>query len=116
MKLPIIPLSLFTVFIIGAGVTNPDQKKFEQFIMEKGSTTIKQEICQTESENILEKFVSNACTLLTNSSMELVSRFVTENTTRQNFLLFSIYEVNPEITEFKALGMFNNFIVLKEGK
>lgn len=116
MKLPIVPLSLFTGFIIVTGITNPDPKKFEQFIIEKGSTTIKQEICQTKSDNLLEKFVSNACTLLTDSSVELVSRFVTQNTTRQNFLLFSIYEVDPEVTEFKALGMFNHFIILKQGK
>lgn len=117
MKLPLIPLSILSILIISAIVTNPDQKKFETFVAEKGSKTIKQDICQSNSQStgILENFASKACTLIGDTSMELVARFVAENTTRHNYLLFSIYELDAKIHHSKTLGLFNNFVILDDG-
>ncbi|BAQ62705.1 hypothetical protein GM3708_3111 [Geminocystis sp. NIES-3708] len=117
MKLPLIPLSILSLLIISAVVTNPDQKKFETFIAEKGSKAIKEDICQSNSQStgILENFASKACNLIGDTSMELVARFVAENTTRHNYLLFSIYELDANIHHSKTLGLFNNFVILDDG-
>lgn len=116
MKLSLIPLSIFSLLIIGAVITNPNQKKFEQFIAEKGSKTIQKEVCKSNSQSvgILENFASKACTLIGDTSMELVARFVAENTTRHNYLLFSIYELDADIHKSKTLGLFNNFVILDD--
>lgn len=117
MKLPLIPLSIFSLLIISAVITNPNQKKFEQFIAEKGSQIIKEEVCKSNSQSlgILENFASKACTLISDTSLELVARFVAENTTRHNYLLFSIYELDANIHHSKTLGLFNNFVILDDG-
>lgn len=117
MKLSLIPLSIFSLLIIGAVVTNPNQKKFEQFVAKKGNKTIQQEVCKNnfQSRDILENFASKACTLISNTSMELVARFVAENSTRHNYLLFSIYELDVNIHKSKTLGLFNNFVILDDG-
>jgi Domain of unknown function (DUF4359) len=117
MKLPLIPLSIFGLLIIGAVVSNPNQKKFEQFIAKKGSQIVKEEVCKSKSQSlgILENFASKACTLISDTSLELVARFVAENTTRHNYLLFSVYELDANIHHSKTLGLFNNFLILDDG-
>ncbi|MBL1209598.1 DUF4359 domain-containing protein [Geminocystis sp. GBBB08] len=117
MKLPLISLSIFSLFVIGAVVTNPNQKQFEQFIAEKGSQNITEEICKSNSKSmgILENFASKACTLISDTSVELIARFVAQNTTRHNYFIFSIYELNANIYHSKTLGLFNNFIILDDG-
>lgn len=85
---------IFGIFIL-LFLTNPDQKKFNSFIINK--------INQSQNSNELDRMIVQG----------LGPLFINANSTRMNFIFFSIYTLNLNQAgrkDIKLLGILSNFL------
>ncbi|ACK69746.1 conserved hypothetical protein [Gloeothece citriformis PCC 7424] len=100
---------------IAMGVTNPNPQAYINYMSEKLLTEgekvfcQKTEACQENSSGI----VKNALAIVRGKvARPLIQTVIEESTTRQNFLLFSLYNTEvPDVGSIKTLGILNQFFI-----
>lgn len=103
-------------------LTNPSHKTYEVYATAKLSDYLKVEGCEKKLPNFFE----GGCKDVINSLQPQILDLFARSTTRQNFLIFSIYKTNikPETLSpllpsglpeyyFESLGIFNNLNTYK---
>ncbi|HLP90555.1 MAG TPA: DUF4359 domain-containing protein [Nostocaceae cyanobacterium] len=109
-------LGVAGVGILGMAMatTNPDQAKYEKFAVEQLTGYLKTDVCK-KAPNFLEKFVQVDCDRLIDSANPQIRDIITSTTTRQNYILFSVYRTELKIDSllpgytFETVGAFDNF-------
>ncbi len=92
--------------------TNPSSQKYEEFATEQLVIYAKENVCSSESANLEQIIKNQVCNLLLDTGRAKIPNLVAQNTQRQNFLLFSVYETNLYLYEFQTIGVFNEFHVI----
>ncbi len=101
---------------LSMAITNPDHEAYEEYAIEKIVTYLKEDGC-SQLGNQLGAFLKNQCHTLVDIAKPKIKQIVVEETQRQNFLFFSIYETNLSIGNgfpgyhVVIIGVFNNFII-----
>lgn len=97
-------------FFLYGYFTNPSEQKFNEFITENTQGSLKDQICNAnKSEDILSNLKSLTCNFVADQSSGAIEQFLSENTIRNNYLIFSIYQVKTPVYKSQTLGIFNQF-------
>jgi hypothetical protein len=110
------------VALIGLGglmiATNPGSQVYEQYATEQLAQYLKTEGC-TQLSDKLGGFVQGYCKTLVDTGRPQLEKLISQQTTRQNYLLFSIYQTNLSLPSpvpsyhFETIGAFQNFYTYK---
>ncbi|MEM9905417.1 MAG: DUF4359 domain-containing protein [Cyanobacteria bacterium P01_D01_bin.44] len=108
---------------VALAVTNPGPRAYETFAIAQLSQYVSSTVCEEIPGN-LNQVLQNPCSRLLDNNHEEVRQLVREQTSRSNFVLFSLYETRlavPGLTvlpayEVKALGIGRNFFVYQAGQ
>lgn len=110
-------LGLGTVMVL----TNPGQTPYEEFAVQKLSEYGKTQVCNT-LPNVLGNSLREQCSTMVDTTRPHLKPLIGNNTKRQNFLLFSLYQtdlaIGPMIPtyHFETIGVFQTFFVVKAEK
>ncbi len=100
-------------------VTNPDQATYESFATTKLVDYLGREVCSNAVQTL---GLNRDCEKFLRSNQALIRRLITRQTQRQNFLFFSIYRTDLELTvllpsyQFETMGGLGQFYVYKSEK
>lgn len=106
------------VLLVGSGIlmvcNNPGPKDYERYATESLVVHLKEEVCPQAPTN-LGPFLQSYCKTLVDTGRPQIKHIIADTTTRQNFLVFSIYETtlalpSPAPTyQFQTLGVMKEF-------
>jgi uncharacterized protein YceK len=106
------------IVLVGLGVTmgltNPKPKAYENYASQSLDLYLKDNLCPQFTGG-LNKILQSQCHSLVDTARPHLTQIIAQKTTRQNFLLFSIYETNLSIPSalpdyhVKTLGVFEQF-------
>lgn len=107
-----------TLAVLGVvmATTNPSQRKYEDFAIQKLTEYLKTDVC-TKAPKAFENFLQRNCSVLVDSSRPQMQQIIAQTTQQQNFIFFSIYRtdlfINPLIPSyhFATVGAFQNFYI-----
>ncbi|NER21312.1 MAG: DUF4359 domain-containing protein [Symploca sp. SIO1B1] len=108
--------------LVGLGtvmaVTNPHQDGYDDYAVERLSTYLKEEACsQVPQLPQVEDFLQRQCKSLVDTARPQIKQILSEKTERQNFLLFSIYRtdlnISPSLPAYhvETVGVFQKFYI-----
>lgn len=95
-------------------LTNPGQRDYEAYATEQLTSYLKENVCTQVSQE-LQGLLESYCKSLVDTGQPQLRQLIAEQTTRHNFLLFSIYQTQLSLPspipgyEFQTLGMFQQF-------
>ena len=118
-------ISISGIIIIGisaiAFLTNPGEKGYQKYADATLKTKLKDKICTQVSED-LGVWLEGQCHLLVNSASPYLAQIVQQQTKRQNFLLFSIYQADLPLPSplpsyhLATIGVLGNFYTYQAEK
>ncbi len=91
-------------------ITNPGSGNYEAYASERLNAYLKDDVCGE-----LTKKLRNPCLVLVDIARPQLNQAIANQTQRQNFLLFSIYQTDLSIPSeipdyhFETLGIFDQF-------
>ena len=93
-------------------ITNPGQNAYESYATEKLIVYIKENVCAQASDPL--GFLQPYCRSLIDTSHPHIQELITQQTQRQNFIFFSLYQTQLAIAAFpgyrvETVGVFQNF-------
>lgn len=97
-------------------MTNPGQGEYEHYATDALTSYLKQSVC-TKTAGDLKAALSSGCKTLVDTGRPNLHYIISQTTTRQNYVLFSIYETdfafNSSSTlpsyQFGTVGIFQKF-------
>ncbi|NET01701.1 MAG: DUF4359 domain-containing protein [Sphaerospermopsis sp. SIO1G2] len=111
----------FAVLGLTMANTNPQQKEYEEYAVDKLTTYLKTDFCQ-KTPNFLQNLIQFNCNQLVDSVNPQIKEIVTATTKRQDYLIFSVYTTNLKIDnlipgyQFETVGAFDSFYTYKAEK
>ena len=110
--------------ILGFGaiafLTNPGQQRYRQYVDAILETELKDRVCN-QSEDLAE-WLETQCYILVSTASPYLMEVVNQQTTRHNFLLFSIYQAELPLPSplptyhIETIGLFGNFYTYQAKK
>lgn len=97
-------------------LTNPTKSKYEKFATEQLVFYLKENVCQSNSQQLQEQIKSQMCNLMLDTGKKQVPKLIAKTTQRHNYLLLSVYETNLFIYNVETIGIFNNFYIISVDK
>jgi hypothetical protein len=104
-------------------ITNPGRGDYERYAVEKLSTYLKDDVCnKAQGNKDVRPFLRNSCKTLVDTGRPQIQQIIAINTTRQNFLLFSIYQTELSLPapisgyQFATVGVGQNFFTYQAEK
>ncbi len=104
--------------LVGLGVamatTNPSRPAYEEYAVQRLTAYLKKDVCP-KVPKLVENLLHRECTVLVDSNRSKIQQIVSENTQRQNFIFFSIYQTDLAISplvpsyHFATVGVLQNF-------
>lgn len=94
--------------------TNPNNNAYEEYATEKLTVYLKENVC-TKVSQPLGDFLQSHCKTLVDTGRPQIQELIAQQTTRQNYFLFSIYQTELSLSSpmpayhFATLGAFQNF-------
>ena len=127
MKTLQIAIAGSAVIVAGLGismiVTNPGHQAYEEYASEQLNLYLKENYCtKVDQQKGLGRFLQGSCQNLVDSIRPQLQELVTENTTRQNYFLFSIYRTELALPSplpdynFATLGIFQKLYLYEAEK
>ena len=111
-------LSIGSIALIGLGIllslTNPGQKSYEKYASQTLNVYLKENVCTKLPPEIITLLQSHCHSLVDTIGPQL-SQIIARQTTRQNFILFSIYQTDLSIPaslpdyQIKTIGVLKQF-------
>ena len=108
------------IIAIGVGAialfTNPGEQKYQKYVALSLRTEVKDKICTKVSQD-LGVWLEGQCHILITTASPYLSELIAQQTERENFLLFSIYQTNIPLPDplpsyhLKTLGAFDSFYI-----
>ena len=101
---------------LSLALTNPSPKTYEEYATARIVDYLKENVCPEVGDK-LGGFLKNQCRNLVDIGRPQIKQILAQDTQRQNFLFFSIYETNLSISKglpsyhIQTIGVFNTFIV-----
>jgi hypothetical protein len=95
-------------------LTNPAQRDYEAYATEELTSYLKENVC-TQVAQELQGLLESYCKSLIDTGQPHLHQLIVQQTTRRNFLLFSIYQTQLSLPspipgyEFQTLGIFQQF-------
>ena len=113
-------ISIAGIIAIGIGaiafLTNPGEAKYQNYADLTLQTKIKDRVCDRVSQD-LGVWLEGQCHILITTASPYLAEVITQQTQRDNFLLFSIYQTNLPLPDplssyhVKTIGAFGNFFI-----
>lgn len=113
------------IIVLGFGaiafITNPGQQRYRQYVDAILTTELKDRVCTQVSEDLAE-WLENQCYILVSTATPYLAEVVNQQTTRHNFLLFSIYQADLPLPSplptynLETIGVFGNFYTYRAQK
>lgn len=94
--------------------TNPNNNAYEQYATEQLSVYLKENVC-TKVSQPLSGLLQSHCKTLVDTGRPQIQELIAQQTTRQNYLLFSVYKTELSLPspiptyQFGTFGAFQNF-------
>lgn len=117
--------SIAGMVLIGLGaiayLTNPQEPSYQKYAEVAVKTQFKDQVCNQVAEE-LGVWLEGQCHILVNSTSPYLAEIVTQQTDRQNFLFFSIYQAELPLPEplpsyhVETLGLLGNFYTYQAKK
>ncbi len=111
---------LTEVALVGMGalmiLTNPEQQAYEQYAVEQMDDYLKENVC-SQLPKRWERVLNSQCHTMVDVARPQLEETIARHTTRQNFILFSIYQTELSLPlstpqfSFATLGLLQNFFV-----
>ena len=104
-----------------AFLTNPGQQKYQEYADATLKTQLKDKVCAQVIED-LGPWLEGQCHILVNTASPYLAEVVSQQTKRQNFMLFSIYQADlplpPPLPSYQVetIGILGNFYTYKAEK
>ena len=95
-------------------ITNPGQVDYEKYATETLSTYLKEEICP-QAQQQLGGLLQSYCKSLVDTGKPQIQKLISQQTTRHNYLIFSIYQTELSLPspipsyQFQTVGAFQHF-------
>jgi len=117
--------SIFGIVLVGLGaiafITNPQEQGYQKYagIALKGQ--LKEKVCTQVTEE-LGPWLEGQCHIMVNAASPYLAEVVGQQTTRQNFLLFSIYQADLPFPDplpdyhVETIGILGNFYTYQAKK
>jgi hypothetical protein len=112
--------ALGEVVLVGVGIlmviTNPEQKAYEKYATQQIDNYVKENVCSQLSPG-LSNVLEGQCHAMLDVARPQLQETIAKQTTRQNFLLFSVYQTELSLPfsmldyNFYTLGFCQNFFV-----
>ncbi len=102
-------------------LTNPGQRDYESYATDTLTSYLKQEVCSKASGG-LASFLASHCKTLVDTGKPHIKRAIANQTIRQNYLLFSVYETEFLLPspvpnyQFETIGVFQHFYTYQADK
>lgn len=97
------------ISLIGLGsvmaMSNPGQDQYKYYATQELTNYLKQSVC-TEIKGELKDSLSSGCKTLVDTGRPHLEYIIAQTTTRQNYVLFSIYETDLAFTADSALPRY----------
>ncbi|MDJ0687896.1 MAG: DUF4359 domain-containing protein [Xenococcaceae cyanobacterium MO_188.B32] len=113
-------LSIGSIALTGLGIllslTNPGQKAYEKYASQTLNVYLKENVC-TQLPPEISKFLQSHCHSLVDTIRPQLSQIIARQTTRQNFILFSIYQTDLSIPaslpdyQVRTIGILKQFFI-----
>jgi hypothetical protein len=97
-----------------AVATNPGEAEYQKYAGEKIKTELKDQICNQVAVD-LGVWLEGQCHILISTASPYLAEVISQQTQRQNFYLFSIYQGNLTLPEplpkyhVATIGIFGNY-------
>lgn len=115
-----LPLTISGILFLALGIilmlTNPSQKRYEEFATKQLILYLKENVCNKKSADLAEALKSQMCNLMVDTGQKQLPQVIGKTTQRHNYLFLSIYETNLYIYNFETIGIFNDFYVIGVNK
>jgi hypothetical protein len=104
--------------VVGAGailtLTNPKQEAYATFATQTVSKFLLKDLCRANDRTpkLFDSLFKDGCQVFMQKGEAEIRTFVTHNTERQDFILFSLYTTEFPIRPLRVLGIFNQFFVI----
>ena len=104
-----------------AFLTNPGEQQYLQYADATLKTKVKDKVCAQVSQD-LGVWLEGQCHLLINTASPYIAEVIVQQTRRDNFLLFSIYQTDlplpPPLSSYhlETIGVFGNFYIYQAQK
>ncbi|MBE9043330.1 DUF4359 domain-containing protein [Pleurocapsales cyanobacterium LEGE 10410] len=104
-----------------AFLTNPGEQKYQRYADSAIKTHFRERICTQVSQD-LGVWLESQCHILINTTSPYLAEVVNQQTTRQNFLLFSIYQADLALPSplpkyhLETIGILGNFYTYQAKK
>jgi Domain of unknown function (DUF4359) len=108
------------IVLVGLGVwmtmTNPQKQAYENYAVQEIDTYLKENFC-TQLPKGLDSILKGQCHTMLDVARPQLEEKISQVTTRQNFVLFSIYQTQLSLPfsdleyNFSTLGFCQNFFV-----
>jgi hypothetical protein len=94
--------------------TNPSQPAYEDYAVQKLTSYLKKDVCNSTTK-LIEKLINTNCDKLVSSANPQMRQILSATTERQDLILFSVYRTEFKMNSwipsyrFETVGAFNNF-------
>ncbi|MBD2360758.1 MULTISPECIES: DUF4359 domain-containing protein [unclassified Anabaena] len=94
--------------------TNPNQPAYEDYAVQKLTSYLKKDVCNSTTK-LIEKLINTNCDKLVSSANPQMRQILSATTERQDLILFSVYRTEFKVNSwipsyrFETVGAFNNF-------
>ncbi|MDJ0593573.1 MAG: DUF4359 domain-containing protein [Pleurocapsa sp. MO_226.B13] len=117
--------SIVGIILVSLGaiafLTNPKQQGYKRYADVALKTQFKDKVCTQVAEE-LGVWLEGQCHILVNTASPYLAEVVSQQTKRQNFMLFSIYQADlplpPPLPSYQVetIGILGNFYTYKAEK
>jgi Domain of unknown function (DUF4359) len=94
--------------------TNPKQANYTEFATQTVARLLIQDLCRANDRTpkLFDTMIKDGCQAFMQQGKAEIRAFITHNTERQDFLLFSLYTTEFPIRPLRVLGIFNHFFLI----
>ena len=117
--------SILGVLAIGLGaiavLTNPREESYQKYANLTLKSQLKDKVCDRVSEEI-GSWLEGQCQTIVDTASPYLAEVISQQTTRQNFLLFSIYQADLPLPNplpdyhVETIGILGNFYTYQAKK
>ena len=98
--------------------TNPNRQDYEQYASQRLTSYLKDHVCARAQASIeVQALLRGYCKMLVDTGHPFLQEAITTNTTRRNFLIFSVYQTEllfpPPLPsyQFSTVGFLNKLYI-----
>ncbi|MFN7565956.1 MAG: DUF4359 domain-containing protein [Microcystis sp.] len=98
--------------------TNPNRQDYEQYASQRLTSYLKDNVCARAQASIeVQALLRGYCKMLVDTGHPFLQEAITTNTSRKNFLIFSVYQTElsfpPPLPsyQFSTLGFLNKLYI-----